>query len=266
MGTSVTGSTLDSKHWLKWGLLGLIGLLNAYAVVVMYVQGETLFALVTLILVTTGLYVFASDRAYVYRYIFPGVATMFIFIIFPLTYTLWIAFTNYSASNILTFERARDYHLSQTYRQEGGDYEFALFSTGGNWYQLALTSEDGQRFLSQPVEMRKPDAQTKTGQKEAPVEVPLEAVKQFPDEKPLEIGDVIKIRGVLQNVIAHLPDGTDLRMSGMRNFSALRPLYRGILRCRHCPALSGFLQQKTQRAALARCDGCPFWLLRRLWL
>ncbi|MCK7501046.1 MAG: maltose ABC transporter permease MalF [Comamonadaceae bacterium] len=226
MATSDAASARDSKHWLKWGLLGLIGLLNAYAVVVMYAQGETIFALVTLVLVATGLYVFASEKAYVYRYIFPGVATMFIFIIFPLAYTLWIAFTNYSASNILTFERARDYQLAQTYRLEGGDYEFALYGAGGDRYRLALTSGDGQRFLSQPVEMRKPDAQAKTGQTEAPVEVKLEAVQQFPDQKPLEIGDVIKIRGVLQNVIAHLPDGTDLRMSGMRNFSALRPLYK----------------------------------------
>ena len=226
MATSDAASARDSKHWLKWGLLGLIGLLNAYAVVVMYVQGETIFALVTLVLVATGLYVFASEKAYVYRYIFPGVATMFIFIIFPLTYTLWIAFTNYSASNILTFERARDYQLAQTYRMEGGDYEFALYGAGGDWYRLALTAGDGQRFLSQPVEMRKPGAQAKTGQKETPIEVPLEALKQFPDEKPLEVRDVINIRGVLQNVIAHLPDGTDLRMSGMRNFSALRPLYK----------------------------------------
>ena len=60
-----------------------------------------------LILVSTGLYVFASERTYVHRYIFPGVATMFIFIVFPLSYTIWIAFTNYSATNILTFERAR---------------------------------------------------------------------------------------------------------------------------------------------------------------
>ncbi len=42
----------------------------------------------------------------------------------------------------------------------------------------------------------------------------------------MPVKDVVKLRNVLQNVVAHLPDGTDLRMSGIRDFSALRPLYQ----------------------------------------
>ena len=158
MATSTSAAT--PTHWLKWGILGLIGLLNLYAVVLMYAQGETVFALVTLILVGTGLYVFASERTYVHRYIFPGVATMFIFILFPLAYTVWIGFTNYSATNILTFDRARDYHLSQTFQIEGQDYDFALYGEATNRYQLALTARTGERFLSEPVELLVPDAKS----------------------------------------------------------------------------------------------------------
>ena len=127
-----TATKPTQTNWLKWGALGLIALLNLYTVVLMYAQGETIFALVVLVLVSAGLYVFASPRAYVHRYIFPGVATMFIFIIFPLIYTVWIAFTNYSAANIQTFERARAIQLAKTFREEGQNYGFALYGEGGD--------------------------------------------------------------------------------------------------------------------------------------
>jgi maltose/maltodextrin transport system permease protein len=213
-------------NWLKWGILGLIGLFNLYAVMLMYARGESIFALVTLILVGMGLYVFASPRTYVHRYIFPGVATMFIFIMFPLAYTVWIAFTNYSAANILTFERARDYHLGQTYRIEGQNYGFALFPSGGYKYRLMVTGKDGDSFIGPPTELRAPDPDADEAAADVPVEIALEPVVTPPTEAPLTVKDIVKLRKVLQEVVAHLPDGTDLRMSGIRQFSALRPLYK----------------------------------------
>ncbi len=215
-----------AKHWLKWGILGLIGLINLYAVVVMYAQGETVFALVTLVLVATGLYVFASERTYVHRYIFPGVATMFIFILFPLAYTIWIAFTNFSATNILTFERARDYHLSQTYRIAGQNYDFTLIGETTNHYRLALTAKSGELYVSEPTELVVPDPKAKTPAATAPIEIKLEQVETLPEGEKLPVKDLVQLRGVLGNVVAHLPDGTDVRMSGLRQFSALRPLYQ----------------------------------------
>jgi maltose/maltodextrin transport system permease protein len=213
-------------NWVKWGAIGLIALLNLYAVVLMYAQGETVFALVVLVLVSTGLYVFASDRAYVHRYIFPGVATMFIFIIFPLVYTVWIAFTNYSAANIQTYERARAIQLAKTYREEGQNYAFALYREGGDRYRLGLTSGDGAEYLSDAIELRIPDPKAKEGVAKVPVEVALRAADAKPDAEALPVKDIVKLRKVLQDVEASLPDGAKLRMSGMRNFSALQPLYK----------------------------------------
>lgn len=222
-----TATKPTQTNWLKWGALGLIALLNLYAVVVMYAQGETIFALVVLVLVSTGLYVFASDRAYVHRYIFPGVATMFIFIIFPLIYTVWIAFTNYSAANIQTFERAREILLAKTYREEGQNYSFALYDEGGNRYTLGLTSGDGAEFVAGGVELRTPDpTKARDGIAKVPVEIALQAAAAEPEGTPLTVKDIIKLRKVLQDVEATLPDGVKLRMSGMRDFSALQSLYK----------------------------------------
>ena len=56
---------IKKKHWwqsdaLKWSVLGLLGLLVGYLVVLMYAQGEYLFAITTLILSSAGLYIFAG--------------------------------------------------------------------------------------------------------------------------------------------------------------------------------------------------------------
>jgi maltose/maltodextrin transport system permease protein len=65
-----------SKWWqsdvLKWLVIGLFSLVTCYLIVLMYAQGEYLFAILTLILVSAGLYVFANRRAYAWRYVYPG--------------------------------------------------------------------------------------------------------------------------------------------------------------------------------------------------
>jgi ABC-type sugar transport system permease subunit len=48
-----------------------------------------------------------------WKYLFPGVAGMLLFVAFPLLYTVQIGFTNYSSSNLLEEERARAYLLDQ---------------------------------------------------------------------------------------------------------------------------------------------------------
>lgn len=58
---------IKKKHWwqsdtLKWSVIGLLGLLVGYLVVLMYAQGEYLFAIMTLILSSAGLYILPTVR------------------------------------------------------------------------------------------------------------------------------------------------------------------------------------------------------------
>ena len=85
---------IKKKHWwqsdaLKWSVLGLLGLLVGYLVVLMYAQGEYLFAITTLILSSAGLYIFANRKAYAWRYVYPGMAGMGLFVLFPLVCTIF---------------------------------------------------------------------------------------------------------------------------------------------------------------------------------
>ena len=58
---------IKKKHWwqsdaLKWSVIGLLGLLVGYLVVLMYAQGEYLFAITTLILSSAGLYILRTVK------------------------------------------------------------------------------------------------------------------------------------------------------------------------------------------------------------
>ena len=135
---------IKKKHWwqsdaLKWSVLGLLGLLVGYLVVLMYAQGEYLFAITTLILSSAGLYIFANRKAYAWRYVYPGMAGMGLFVLFPLVCTIAIAFTNYSSTNQLTFERAQEVLLDRSW-QAGKTYNFGLYPAGDEW-QLALRND-----------------------------------------------------------------------------------------------------------------------------
>ena len=68
---------VKKKHWwqspqLTWSVIGLLCLLVGYLVVLMYAQGEYLFAIMTLILSSVGLYIFANRKAYAWRYVWEA--------------------------------------------------------------------------------------------------------------------------------------------------------------------------------------------------
>ena len=136
---------VKKKHWwqssqLAWSVNGLLCLLVGYLVILMYVQGEYLFAIMTLVLSSVGLYIFSNRKAYVWRYVYPGLAGMGLFVLFPLICTIAIAFTNYSSTNQLAFERAQQVLIDRSL-QAGKSYNFALYPVGSEW-KLALTDAE----------------------------------------------------------------------------------------------------------------------------
>src|SRR5471032_237103 len=133
---------------LKWLAIGLLACLSGYLIVLMYAQGEYLFAVLALILSSLGLYIYGNRRAYSWRYVYPGLAGMSLFVLFPLVCTIAIAFTNYSSTNQLTFERAQSVLMGREF-QGGKALNFALFPAGEKW-QLALTSADSSETLVSP--------------------------------------------------------------------------------------------------------------------
>ena len=199
---------------LKWLAIGLLACLSGYLIVLMYAQGEYLFAVLALILSSLGLYIYGNRRAYSWRYVYPGLAGMSLFVLFPLVCTIAIAFTNYSSTNQLTFERAQSVLMGREF-QGGKALNFALFPAGEKW-QLALTSAgSSETLVSPPFAFDASAPQT---------------LEMTPQAVPA--GDKAGLRVVTQNrlalgqLAARLPDGETLRMSSLRQFSGTQPLYK----------------------------------------
>ncbi len=205
-----SGMKLNYKQYLKWFVLGLIGLVNGYAATLMYMNGEFPFAMLTVIVTSLGLYFFGSNKTYAHRYIYPGIAGMIIFVLFPLFYTVNLAFTNYSGKNQMTFERAQGVFLDRTF-MSGDSYPFTLHKTDDG-YQLSL-KVDGKELVSPVVALDNTSV------------INLEMTEGTATGEKLKIKDIIANKGPLGQIELMLPSQEEVRMSGLRKFAAIGPLY-----------------------------------------
>lgn len=202
-----------STNWLKYLLAGLVLLLDFYLVVLMYSQGEYLFAILTLVILTSGIYIFTNKKTYAWRYVYPGITGMTIFILFPLIATIAIAFTNYSGSNQLAFERAVNVLSEQRYFS-GDKYNFALHQQSDNQYKISLVNPNTeQTFISDNFELT-------AGNSINVSEQPLPELEAAP------IRLITQNRAVLQTIKVVLPDNNELTMSSLRQFSVQKSRYQ----------------------------------------
>ncbi|MDG2950123.1 maltose ABC transporter permease MalF [Exercitatus varius] len=202
----------QSTHWLKYLIAGLVLLFDFYLVGLMYLQGEYLFAILTLVILTSGVYVFTNKNAYAWRYVYPGIMGMTIFILFPLVATIAIAFTNYSGSNQLSFERALSVLTEQRYFA-GDKYNFKLYPQADNQYKIVLIDPvTAQTFVSENIALKAAD-------------VPVsEQAEPTGEVAPLKI--ITQNRSALQAIKVILPNNNELTMSSLRQFSEQKPRYQ----------------------------------------
>jgi len=203
------------KRFLHPALMLLVGLLGLYVVTLVYATGESLLACVMLVTLGCFVWIYTSQKTYAYRYLFPGIGAALIFVVFPMLYTVRIGFTNYSSKNLLTFQRATQYLLEETYRAEGAIYNSAFYLEAGRW-QLRLEDADtGQAFTTEPLDLSSVQHRTLTAR---PVSTPA-AGEEMPMMK------VIEHQAALKAVAVQMPTGQQVRMTGLREFAPSRPQY-----------------------------------------
>ncbi|UYM17320.1 maltose ABC transporter permease MalF [Endozoicomonas euniceicola] len=204
-----------SGNGLKWALVAGIDIALLYIVTMMYAQGEIAFALVILLLGSIGTWVFTSEKAYNFRYVYPSLLGVILFVVFPLIYTVNIAFTNYSSTNLLPFERVKQIHLDKTY--SSGEEKFALSLYQHNdAYQLQLTSKQNND-----------EAYTTEAFSVAQLPAAISANKStIAEGDKLTMRDVIKLRGDLSQLTVMLPNQSELVMTSLREFGSMAPLFK----------------------------------------
>jgi len=186
-----------------------IGML--YGVWILYMQGEAVLAALMLALAVAFALIFSNRRFYATRFIFPGIAAILLFVAFPVIYTIYLGFTNYSSFNLLSFERTQAVLLANSIVDKSTERPFALVADAGA-YRVFLPEGTGG-FLSEPTPLDGTAVVLKAN--------PVDAAPA----NPLAMKDVIKFRTQLAAIKVALPDGTELQSSGLRNFAKIRSEY-----------------------------------------
>lgn len=188
-------------------LVFLVTGLMLFAAYTVYMIGQPLFGVIVTIVALGFLFIFGMRRFYFARFIYPGIATMALFVIFPIFYTIYLGFTNYGSFNLLTYQRVQEVLLSSKITDKSTAVPFAVAEREGG-YSIFFSKDEGG-YLSDVVAL---DGTSVT--------VGSEFVGTAP-ETLLARRDAIKLRKGLAEVAVVLPDGTELRNAGLREFASV---------------------------------------------
>lgn len=200
------------------GALGLLWLVFS-----LWVAGQPLVAVGALIFGGTALMVYGTATSVAWKYLFPGVAGMLLFVAFPLLYTVQIGFTNYSSSNLLDEDRARQYLLDQRTVDEAQVRGFSLHREG-DALRVQLQPPEGRAgavLVSPPLDLRGGEA-------------PADPVAMAPGSasgEAVSLRELVSLRPALQALQLQLPaaeagsNAGVLNYAGLREFAPLQPLW-----------------------------------------
>lgn len=97
--------------------------------------------------------VILRKEAYPLRWMVVGLILMTLFTIYPILFTVWVAFTNYGEGHLITKQQAVDQILDTTYLPETGkSYTWTAFRSPEGDYALWLVDANGNGYLAVPGE------------------------------------------------------------------------------------------------------------------
>jgi len=136
-------------------LLGL-ALVNAFALWFLYqlMRDGVWFLAVAVALITLGInIVLLREDQYPLRWLSPGLVLMILMVVYPLLFTVYTAFTNYSDTQLLTKQQAIRVIEKERFLPKGGaTYRWTAFRSPTGEYVLWLLSAEGQALLARPRE------------------------------------------------------------------------------------------------------------------
>ena len=213
-------NSFDWKAIAGKGSAAAIGLAGLWLVFAIYAAGQPLLAIGVFALIGAGLYVYASRGALAWRYLFPGVTGMLLFVVFPLVYTMWIGFTNYSSTHLLSQARVKAYLLEQTVPDEDHSLEFTLHPEGDG-LRLVLAPQKAasgaQRFVSAPLKLKGDKSVTAT-MSALPADQALAPA--------LSTREQLAHRDALMALKLQMPDGGTLVYTGVHDFGPSAAVWR----------------------------------------
>ena len=199
---------------LRWPITLLAGLAALYTVFLIYAAGQPAWALGALALFGSAFYVYVAAKQFAFRYLYPGVAGMLVFIAFPLIFTARIGLTNYSSAHLLSEDRARAVLLERMDPVIEQVQRFTLHADGAA-FRIALHEADDDaapvRWVSPPLALKKA------------VEVDLEPAANVALQPALDLRGVIAHREALMQLKLKMPGSAEaLSYLGLHEFAPMR--------------------------------------------
>ena len=102
-------------------------------------------------------FIYLIPKAYPFRWMALGLGFLVLFMVYPLIFTIYVAFTNYGDGHLLTKEQAIPLIERQTFLPEAGkSFKWTAFKSASGDYALWLINPDGETFLAKPGEEIQP--------------------------------------------------------------------------------------------------------------
>jgi len=213
--------SLNGGFPIRQVLVALLVIPALYLNFIVYQAGNSLMALAMLVIISLGAFIYLSERAYTYRYLFPGFLGFGLFVIFPIVYMVFLSFTKYSSQNLLYFDRSLALLLQETFPVGKATYKYKLYLQDDGTYILYLENDKdpANRFVSEPFELKA--GQPSKGEPE-PGKLSALAQGEEVKGKPLEVAQVTreKLFIPMRGRQFALPDKMLVGMEGLQKFAS----------------------------------------------
>ncbi len=145
-------SSFSGLPFFRLGVTYLaLAVVDAFAIYLIYAfASDGIWELaITIALITLAVNIINLRQGlYALRWIAPALALTGLMVVFPLVYTVYVAFTNYGDGNLLTKQQVIKRLAQEIYLPEGGKtYNWNLYQNAAGDFALWLTDEsDGDRY------------------------------------------------------------------------------------------------------------------------
>ena len=190
--------------------------------------GAPLLGMVLLAFALFAAWVYLSPRTKASRYVLPGLAAFAVFVLMPLLYTVFIAFTNFSGEHLLSRERVRAWFAQDLYAPSPERYDFRLHlvDPDKNLYCVSVSAavcNDSENGIGKPTLVSRPFSPD-----EAAAGMPLRMALNIvpPTGNPLGFRDVVAARPWLNRARFSVPGSSvPLRPVSLRALGYRMPLW-----------------------------------------
>ncbi|BAS27048.1 maltose ABC transporter permease MalF [Limnochorda pilosa] len=203
-------------------LIGLLDVAGAWFASQFYLDGAWAPALAILVGIIGTTWVYTSSRTYPLRYIWPGLIFFILLVVYPIGYTVYLAFTNTGSGHLLSKEQVIRQFEETVYTPQGARrFPFTAFQSPSGEITFVLYVDEGRPLLLEDGKARPVDPDA-----DRALDTDGDGrIDRWGDAEPLAMGALARQLSRLQAVLFEWNDAF-LRLASLKEFAEVRPAYR----------------------------------------